>query len=135
MVPIRTLILAAAASTVLAGTALAEDDGKAGLPYSAGGLLAPCMEADNDARWGSYAETECEQYISGFVDALQLAGMTGRGHDICLPELNLPDEIRWAFMRYVNEDYDRRHLPAGAVLLDTLKAKFACSAQEASTGQ
>ena len=135
MVPIRTLILAAAAGLCLAGTASAEDDGKAGLPYSAGGLLAPCMEADNDARWGAYAETECEQYISGFVDALELAQMTGPGHDICLPELNLPDEIRWAFMRYVNEDYERRHLPAGAVLLQTLKAKFPCSAEESGGAQ
>ena len=37
--------------------------------YSIKQLLAPCVEGDNDSRWGAVAETECEQYIMGFIDA------------------------------------------------------------------
>ena len=33
--------------------------------YTAERLLSPCQEADNDARWGEAAETECEQYLLG----------------------------------------------------------------------
>ena len=37
--------------------------------YTVGELLKPCMEGDNDSRWGAPAEAECEQYIIGFTDA------------------------------------------------------------------
>ncbi len=56
------LLPAVQAASVAAGA-----DSFSGSGYSAGDLLSPCQESDNDARWGEAAETECEQYILGFV--------------------------------------------------------------------
>ena len=99
-----------------------------GTDYLAGKLLTSCQEADNDARWGEVAELECEQYILGFVDATAEVGAAGAGTGICPPVLNTADEVRWAFMRWVHEDYSKRiALPAADALLATLKASFACS--------
>ena len=95
--------------------------------YSAGDLLSPCQEADNDARWGEAAETECEQYIMGFVGALA-ATDAGSAAGICPPDVNTADEIRWAFMRWVHASYSaRRAMPANEALLSTLKDSFACN--------
>lgn len=113
---------ALAASVLVAG---AQEDGRS---YSAGDLLSPCQEADNDARWGAAAEAECEQYIMGFHDALAVTGMLGPEHGICPPRQNTADEIRWAFMRWVHARYsERRAMPAGEALLATLKHAFPCS--------
>lgn len=96
--------------------------------YSAEELLSPCQEADNDARWGQAAEIECEQYIIGFVNALQVTGAAGEGTDICLPEQNIPDEVRWAFMRWVHGDFTKRKaMSAADALMATLKQDFPCS--------
>ena len=95
--------------------------------YLAADLLSPCQEADNDARWGEAAETECEQYILGFVDALLATGAAGTGSEICPPDQNTADEVRWAFMRWVHESYSSRtKLSASEAVLDTLKENFAC---------
>ena len=92
--------------------------------YGADELLSSCSEADNDARWGEVAELECEQYILGFIDALRVTGDTS----VCAPELNTADEVRWAFMRWVHEDFSaRKSLDAGPALMSALKEKFACS--------
>lgn len=119
--------------TAVAGALLLAVFGAAGADsfsvsgYSAGDLLSPCQEADNDARWGEAAETECEQYILGFVDAMQVAGATGTESGICPPEVNTPDEVRWAFMRWVHGDYSARtRMPAADALLETLKSAFEC---------
>lgn len=99
----------------------------AGPDYLARDLLSPCQEADNDARWGEAAETECEQYIVGFVDALHQTGMAGAGTEICPPEENTADEVRWAFMRWVHSSYTSRTvMPASDALMATLKENFAC---------
>jgi hypothetical protein len=91
--------------------------------YSALELLKPCTEADNDARWGEFAELECEQYIMGFVDALQLVN----GEGICLPADNVPDEVRWAYMRWVHQDYSaHKDMAAGEALMQTLQQNFKC---------
>jgi len=91
--------------------------------YSATELLSSCTEADNDARWGEVAELECEQYILGFVHALR---ETGDG-TVCAPELNTADEVRWAYMRWVHEDYSaHKSMTAGQALLATLRDKFKC---------
>ncbi len=96
--------------------------------YLASELLSPCVEADNDARWGEAAETECEQYIMGFVEALMTTGMAGPGTDVCPPDQNTGDEVRWAFMRWVHSDYSAHtSLPASEALLETLKSAFPCS--------
>ncbi len=97
--------------------------GTAAKAYSAAELLRACTEADNDARWGEVAELECEQYILGFVHALQEV------HDssVCAPRLNTADEVRWAFMRWVHEDYGaHKAMAAGAALLATLRENFKC---------
>ena len=95
--------------------------------YSAGDLLSPCQEADNDARWGAAAETECEQYILGFVDAMAKDGTAGPGGIVCPPVLNTADEVRWAFMRWVHQDYAaRRQMSAPDALMDTLTSAFPC---------
>lgn len=95
--------------------------------YSAEELLSPCQEADNDSRWGAAAEAECEQYILGFVGALQLTGAAGPGTSVCLPEVNVADEVRWAFMRWVHGSYSqRKDMPASTGLMATLEESFAC---------
>ena len=95
--------------------------------YTAEELLSPCQEADNDARWGQAAEIECEQYIIGFVDALEVTGAVGEGKEICLPEQNIPDEVRWAFMRWVHADFTtRKAMMAGEALMATMKQDFPC---------
>ncbi|MCY4303137.1 MAG: Rap1a/Tai family immunity protein [Aestuariivita sp.] len=95
--------------------------------YTTAELLSPCQEADNDARWGQVAEIECEQYIIGYVDALEVNGDIGPGTSICLPEKNIPDEIRWAFMRWVHQSYSQRiKMMAGEAIIATLKETFPC---------
>lgn len=95
--------------------------------YTAGELLSPCQEADNDARWGQAAEIECEQYIIGYVDALEATGAVGTGTEICLPDQNIPDEVRWAFMRWVHGDYGARtKMMAAEAIMETLKQDFPC---------
>lgn len=122
----RSISTLTAAALFLAAPAFADSHGGGG--YMAMDLLSPCQVADNDARWGSAAETECEQYMVGFVEALQLAGMAGPGTEICPPEVNMADEVRWAFMRWIHEDYSKRKaMPASEALLGTLKDNFACS--------
>lgn len=113
----RSIIYAALGASLLASTALAGDR------YSAVELLSSCTEADNDARWGEVAELECEQYILGFVDALRELGNTST----CPPALNTADEVRWAYMRWVHEDFGaHKSMTAGGALLGTLQDKFKC---------
>ena len=90
-------------------------------------LAAPCAEADNDARQGAPAEAECEAYILGFVDALRLSGGIGPSQGICLPEQNLADDVRWAFMRWVYTDYSNNtKMPAAKGLMAALRTEIAC---------
>lgn len=100
----------------------------AGADYLAQDLLSPCQEADNDSRrWGQAAETECEQYIMGFVAALAQTGGSGPEAGVCPPDVNTADEVRWSFMRWVHGDYtNRRSMPAGEALLASLKAAYPC---------
>lgn len=93
--------------------------------YAVTDLMEPCFEADNDARWGAAAEAECEQYLRGFTDALILSG-AAEGK-ICLPAQNRDAEVRWAFMRWVHENYGDREQPAAQGLMATLEAKFPCN--------
>jgi len=113
----RCIIYAASAAFLLAaGPAAAQD-------YSALDLLKPCTEADNDARWGDVAELECEQYILGFIQALQASGDT----TVCAPVENTEDEARWAYMRWIHADYTKRKaLSASDALLATLRENFTC---------
>lgn len=95
--------------------------------YTVAQLLEPCMEGDNDSRWGSVAESECEQYITGFTDAYLLSG-AGQNDNVCLPASgNRPDEIRWAFMRWAHKNFDRRDIPAAEGLLELLRSEFKCA--------
>ena len=121
-----TMFLSAA---LMAGfTSAASADSFSGSGYTAGDLLSPCQEADNDARWGEAAETECEQYLMGFADALREVGQTGAEAGICPPEQNTADEIRWAFMRWVHAKYaERTAMPAADALLATLRESFPCN--------
>lgn len=116
----RSAFLIAALGMTFAAPALADD-------YSAGDLLSPCQEADNDARWGEAAETECEQYVIGFVGALRATGAK-ESLGICAPEQNTADEVRWAFMRWVHASYTKRKaMPANEAMLATLKESFPCN--------
>ena len=124
---LNTIRYAALAACLLGLPGLAPAGSFTGSGYAAVDLLSPCQEADNDARWGEYAETECEQYILGFVDAMREMGMTGKGQAVCPPEVNTADEVRWAYMRWVHADYTgRRAMPAADALLATLKDAFPC---------
>ena len=94
--------------------------------YTVAQLLEPCMEGDNDSRWGAAAELECEQYILGFTDAYELTNAR-KQDNVCLPpEGNRADEIRWVFMKWAHDNYDQRDMPAALGLLEAIKSKFAC---------
>ena len=96
--------------------------------YAAKELMQTCVAADNDARDGPTFEIECEQYITGFVQALELTGQAGPGTEICPPQVNMPDEVRWAFTRWIHGDFRNRvSLSAADALLATLKEEFGCS--------
>ena len=115
----RRLIPMAMGVVLLAAQPVAHGQSTSG-EYLAKDLLSPCQEADNDARWGEAAETECEQYIMGFVDALKEVG--AGGSEVCPPAQNTADEVRWAYMRWVHADYaTRTQMPAADALLATLK--------------
>lgn len=95
--------------------------------YNAMALLSPCQESDNDSRWGEAAETECEQYLMGFVHALIEVDAIGPESGMCPPDINTADEVRWAFMRWVHADYSARiKMPAGDALKATLRDEFPC---------
>ncbi len=124
-----TLLLWAAAAIALVSSVHAGSRSvlKIHSNYTTEELLSPCQEADNDARWGQVAEIECEQYIIGYVDALEATGSVGPDSGICLPEQNAPDEIRWAFMRWVHGNYSHRtKMPAAESILATLQDAFPC---------
>lgn len=93
--------------------------------YTIAQLLEPCIEGDNDSRWGSVAETECEQYIMGFTDAYVLTGQNKKDN-VCLPATNRPDEVRWAFMKWAHRNYKIRDRLAVDGLHQTIKSEFAC---------
>ena len=94
--------------------------------YTVAELLDPCMEGDNDSRWGLFAETECEQYVIGFADAYVLMGKA-EDDNVCLPPVgNRADEIRWAFMKWAHQNFDDRDMPAADGLLAAIKASFPC---------
>ena len=95
--------------------------------YTVEDLLEPCVEGDNDSRWGAAAEAECEQYIKGFTDAYSLLRDSGKADNVCLPEQNRLDEIRWAFMRWAHKNFDDRQQPAGDALLTVVKERFTCT--------
>lgn len=95
--------------------------------YSVADLLEPCVEGDNDSRGGAAAEVECEQYIKGFTEAYGLLSDNGKADNVCLPEQNRLDEIRWAFMRWAHENFDDRTNPAADALLTVIKERFSCS--------
>ena len=124
---VKTSGTAVTVALLLAVGVTAGADSFSGSGYSAGDLLSPCQESDNDARWGEAAETECEQYILGFVDAMKVTGATAES-GICPPEVNTPDEVRWAFMRWVHQDYAARvRMSAADALRETLQSAFACN--------
>ena len=124
---VNTSGMAVTVALLLSVWASAGADSLGGSGYSAGDLLSPCQESDNDARWGEAAETECEQYILGFVDAMKVVGAAGTESGICPPEVNTPDEVRWAFMRWVHRDYAARiRMSAADALRETLESAFAC---------
>ena len=94
--------------------------------YTVAQLLEPCVEGDNDSRWGAAAEAECEQYITGFTDAYTMLEAS-KQDNVCLPEGgNRPDEVRWAFMKWAHKHYDQRGMPAAEGLRITVKSAFAC---------
>jgi hypothetical protein len=81
----------------------------------------PAFVDNEQHRGGSVLEMECEQYVSGFTDLYLRAGLAAR-NNLCLPpEGNRADEVRWA-----NENFDKRDMPAVDGLIATLKCKFKC---------
>ncbi len=112
---------------VLLACSVAGSAQSTGPAYKAADLLSPCQTADNDSRWGAAAETECEQYILGYVHALAKVGASGPGKEVCPPAVNTADEVRWAFMRWVHGAYTARGaMTAPDALMETLKASFPC---------
>lgn len=94
--------------------------------YTVEQLLKPCVEGDNDSRWGATAEAECEQYIKGFTDAYVLLTDGGRNDNVCLPDQNRLDEVRWAFMRWAHKNFGDRGMPAAEGLLAVIQERFGC---------
>jgi len=122
----RTLSILASAALAVAATAWTANAADVS-NYKVIELYNPCNESDNDARWGAAAEAECEQYLRGFTDALILAGQVGPDAGICLPEQNRDDEVRWAYMYWVNQHYGDRNNPAAEGVMETLKSRFPCN--------
>ncbi len=121
----RLLITATAAALRLTAPGFA---GSHETGYMAAELMQICQDADNDARGGAAAETECEQYMLGFVEALTVTGMAGAGTEICPPEQNVADEVRWAYIRWIYGDFStRKAMSAADAVLGTLKDDFACA--------
>jgi len=61
------------------------------------------------------------------MPALETTGMAGSGTEICPPDVNTADEVRWAYIRWIYGDFsDRKAMAASDALLATLKADFAC---------
>ncbi len=121
---IHALIIASFALAIPLGAV----DAMAQTPaYKTTELLAICMEADNDSREvGEAARIECEQYVIGFSDGLRTASALGAEKGICLPEQNLAAELRWAFTKWVHENFSERHQPAASGLHKAMVAKFPC---------
>ncbi len=95
--------------------------------YSVADLLKTCEEGDNDARWGSDLEATCEQFINGFTGAYLLLTDEGKSQAVCLPPSgNRSDEMRWAFVKWAYDNFDRRHMPAAEGLLEMAKTHFPC---------
>ncbi len=95
--------------------------------YTVAQLLEPCVEGDNDSRWGAAAEAECEQYVTGFTDAYLMLSGDDKQREVCLPPPgNRADEVRWAFVKWVHRNFERRNISAAEGLLETLKAEFSC---------
>ena len=95
--------------------------------YTIADLLEPCMEGDNDSRWGEVALQECEQYVRGFTDSYLTMVAGGAGAVTCLPAVgNRDTEIRWAFMKWAHRNFDQRHRPAAEGLMATLRDAFGC---------
>ena len=122
---IRTWLSITAAAALVAASLASPAGAVSPSKYTVKDLLEPCVEGDNDSRWGAAAEAECEQYIMGFTDALAQTGI-GEKEKICLPDLNRADEVRWAFMRWAHENFEKRGMPAAEGLMATLKAKMSC---------
>jgi len=96
--------------------------------YTVFELLRPCEEGDNDARWGAGKEAECEQFIKGFTGAFIMLTDGGKTHNVCLPAPgNRLDEIRWAFMKWAYENFDKKNMPAAQGLMEVVRSKFPCS--------
>ena len=69
---------------------------------------------------------ECEQYIRGFTDAFLHTNASERDK-VCLPpEGNRADEIRWAFMRWAHQNYEKRDMAAAYGLLEAITDRFSC---------
>ncbi len=119
-------VLSVVAVMGLLGGLLVEPAQARGLKdYTIKDLLEPCVEGDNDSRDGEVLELECEQYITGFADAYTRLGGP-KMDNVCLPEENQADEIRWAFMRWAHDHYGDRGKPAVDGLRATIKAMFKC---------
>ncbi len=95
--------------------------------YSVADLMQTCEEGDNDARWSSELEATCEQFIDGFTGAYLLLTDDGKSQAVCLPPPgNRSDEMRWAFVKWAYDNFDRRHMSAAEGLLEMVKTKFPC---------
>jgi len=124
---VKNQILLIGAITIAAVTSMSQIQAAELSGYTVRQLLEPCIEGDNDARWGAAAEGECEQYITGFTDAFLLLTKDPKAAGVCLPPAgNRPDEVRWAFMKWAAENRDKRDIPAVEGLMATMKEKFSC---------
>ncbi len=120
---IRTWLSITAAAALVAASLATPAGAVSPSKYTVKDLLEPCVEGDNDSRWGAAAEAECEQYIMGFTDAFVIAATPG---SYCLPEQNRADEVRWAFMRWAHQNFEKRDMPAAKGLQAVVEEKFRC---------
>lgn len=88
--------------------------------YLVGDLLTTCQEGDNASRDDELVSLElCSQYLAGFADAFQVAGVS----DYCIPSGGgRLDVMRRQFIQYAANNTDSHSWPA----VDGLLATFAC---------
>jgi len=52
----------------------------------------------------------------------------GKAHNVCPPAPgNRLGEIRWAFMQWAYENFDKNNMPAAQGLMEVVRSKFPCS--------
>lgn len=72
---------------------------------------------------------ECTAYIMGALDMMSFSQMTsGSGKFLCMPDSVDSDQVTDVVLKYVRDNPEKRHWPAGAVVWAAAVSAFPCNA-------